>query len=176
LRPRVPPRGGAGSVTDSVNGTQAFLGPSREVKSAPICNRNILFGIKADGDWSNQQGSGSSLSFSTAWLATARIRVGYAYIATATRTARARHIDLALRGQTATNNLLWQNLGRGGERPQAQHHGHVLYVPALAQHHHTDDRLDILLSGSSISRAASRAFSTSPFMLSAQTTFLCFLG
>ena len=70
------------------------------------------------------------------------------------------HIDLALRGQTATNNLLWQNLGRGGERPQAQHHGHVLYVPASRSIITLTNRLDILLSGSSISRGASRAFST----------------
>jgi outer membrane immunogenic protein len=35
--------------------------------------------VEVDGDWSNQQGSGTSLSASMPWLATARIRVGYAY-------------------------------------------------------------------------------------------------
>ena len=69
-----------GSVTDSVNGTQAFSGfiAGGQI-GANLQYRNVLFGVEVDGDWSNQQGSGSSLSFSMPWLATARIRVGYAY-------------------------------------------------------------------------------------------------
>lgn len=44
--------------------------------------RSTLFGVEMDGDWSNQQGSGSSGTFlagSIPWLATARFRIGFAY-------------------------------------------------------------------------------------------------
>ena len=47
--------------------------------------------------------------------------------------------------QTATDDLLGQDLGLGRERAQTEHDGHVPHVPALAQHHHADDRLDLAL-------------------------------
>jgi outer membrane immunogenic protein len=71
---------GSGSITDSVNGTQAFSGAIAGGQiGANLQYGHALFGVEVDGDWSNQQGSGTSLSASMPWLATARIRVGYAY-------------------------------------------------------------------------------------------------
>jgi outer membrane immunogenic protein len=70
----------SGSVSDAVNGTQSFSGAIAGGQiGANLQYRNTLFGVEVDGDWSNQQGSGTSLSASMPWLATARIRVGYAY-------------------------------------------------------------------------------------------------
>jgi outer membrane immunogenic protein len=69
-----------GSVTDSITGTQSFTGAIAGGQiGANLQYRSLLFGAEVDGDWSGQQGSNSSLSFNTRWLATARIRVGWAY-------------------------------------------------------------------------------------------------
>ena len=71
---------GSGSVSDSINGTQAFSGAIAGGQiGANLQYRNALFGVEVSGEWSNQQGSGSSLSASMPWLTTALIRVGYAY-------------------------------------------------------------------------------------------------
>ena len=71
---------GTGNISDSINGTQAFSGAIAGGQiGANLQYRNALFGVEISGDWSNQQGSGSSLSASMPWLATALIRVGYAY-------------------------------------------------------------------------------------------------
>jgi opacity protein-like surface antigen len=67
---------GSGSITDSVNGTQAFSGAIAGGQiGANLQYGHALFGVEVDGDWSNQQGSGTSLSASMPWLATARILV-----------------------------------------------------------------------------------------------------
>src|ERR1700738_3379205 len=71
---------GSGNISDSINGSQAFSGAIAGGQiGANLQYGHALFGAEVDGDWSNQQGSGTSLSASMPWLATARIRVGYAY-------------------------------------------------------------------------------------------------
>ena len=44
--------------------------------------------------------------------------------------------------QSAADHLLGEDLRLRCVGPQAEHHRHVAHVPALAQHHHADDRLD----------------------------------
>ena len=67
----------AGSTTSS---TQSFSGAVAGGQiGVNLQFRNVVFGVEVDGDWSNQQSSGTSPAVDVPWLATARIRVGYAY-------------------------------------------------------------------------------------------------
>jgi outer membrane immunogenic protein len=69
-----------GSVTDSINGTQSFSGALAGGQiGANFQYRSLIFGAEVDADWSNQEGSSSTLSFNNRWLATARVRLGWAY-------------------------------------------------------------------------------------------------
>jgi len=68
------------AFSDTVNGSTAFSGAIAGGQiGANLQYRSALLGVEVDGDWSNQQGSGTSFSASMPWLATARMRVGYAY-------------------------------------------------------------------------------------------------
>jgi hypothetical protein len=58
---------------------------------------------------------------------------------------RAVRAHLRHQPQAAPDDLLGQDLGLRRERAQAEDDGHVAHVPALAQHHHADDRLDLAL-------------------------------
>ena len=69
-----------GSISDSDTGAQNFSGPIAGGQvGAGLQYRSLIFGAEVDGDWSDQQGSSSTVSFNTRWLATARIRIGWAY-------------------------------------------------------------------------------------------------
>jgi outer membrane immunogenic protein len=72
---------GTGSISDSAtSSTQSFSGVIAGGQiGANLQYRNVLVGVEVDGDWTNQQGSGTSLTASTSWLATARMRLGFAY-------------------------------------------------------------------------------------------------
>jgi outer membrane immunogenic protein len=72
---------GTGSISDSAtSSTQSFSGLIAGGQiGANLQYRNVLFGVEVDGDWTNQQGSGTSLTASMSWLATARMRLGFAY-------------------------------------------------------------------------------------------------
>ena len=76
---------GSGSISETVTGastssTQAVSGVVAGGQiGANLQYRTVLFGVELDGDWSNQQGSGTSFDASIPWLATARVRVGFAY-------------------------------------------------------------------------------------------------
>jgi len=74
----------SGSISETASGaTQAISGAVVGAQiGANFQYQSALFGVEVDGDWSNQQGSGSSgtsLAGSMPWLATARIRIGFAY-------------------------------------------------------------------------------------------------
>ena len=72
---------GTGSISDSAtSSTQSFSGLIAGGQiGANLQYRNVLFGVEVDCDWTNQQGSGTSLTASMSWLATARMRLGFAY-------------------------------------------------------------------------------------------------
>ncbi len=52
--------------------------------------------------------------------------------------------DRCHQAQPTPDDLLGEDLRFGGERPQPEHHRNVVHVPALTQHHDTDDCLDPL--------------------------------
>ena len=76
---------GTGGISDTGSGattssTQSISGVTAGGQiGVNLQFRNLVFGVEVDGDWSNQQSSGTSPAVDVPWLATARIRVGYAY-------------------------------------------------------------------------------------------------
>jgi outer membrane immunogenic protein len=68
------PSGASTSSTQSISGATAGgqIGINFQF-------RNLVFGVEADGDWSNQQTSQTFPVVNVPWLATARVRIGYAY-------------------------------------------------------------------------------------------------
>ena len=76
---------GTGGISDTGSGattssTQSISGVTAGGQiGINLQFRNLVFGVEVDGDWSNQQSSGTSPAVDVPWLATARIRVGYAY-------------------------------------------------------------------------------------------------
>jgi outer membrane immunogenic protein len=73
---------GTGNISDTANtsSSQSISGAAAGGQiGANFQFRNLVFGVEADADWSNQQTSQMFPVVNVPWLATARIRVGYAY-------------------------------------------------------------------------------------------------